>query len=392
MGDKLKKECQSYRDKLVAWRRYFHQYPELSFFERKTTKKIEAILKEIGLDVYLVRGGVGVVADLKGVAPGPTIALRADIDALPIEEETGKEYTSKYSGVMHACGHDGHMAIVLGAAHLLSKYKNSLKGTVRFIFQPAEEKAPGGARIIIDEGFLDGVDYIYGLHLWSGVPVGKFQTVSGPMMASSDKFSVKIFGKGGHAAIPQDSLDAVLIASNLVINAQHIISRKLDPLQSGVVTFGKIQAGSNFNIIADKAELEGTVRALNENDRNLIKNWLEQTIEYTCRMHGVTYQFNYEDGYPAVINHEMEASRLMKTAEKVFGENNVVTMQPIMAGEDFSYYLQKVPGSFCFVGAGNKEKGMNYPHHHPKFDIDEEALSLGLELLSRVTLEHPGDM
>ena len=388
MGDELKRRIALLKDELINFRREFHKNPELSFQEYQTTKKIAVYLTELGLEVKIGNRGIGVAADLKGTKPGPTVALRADIDALPIYEESDKDYVSKISGVMHACGHDGHTAALMITAKILSEYKNDLHGGIRFLFQPAEEKSPGGAIDIINQGYLDNVDYIYGLHLWSLLPVGQFQTAYGPMMANADKFEIKIKGKGGHAGLPHEASDSLLAAANIIVNAQHIVSRKLDPLSPGVLTFGKINAGSNFNVIANDAQLEGTVRTLDENSKTVIKEWLEKTIDHTCKIHGVEYDFIYENGYPTVHNHLTETEYLINTAKTVFGENNVNLMKPIMAGEDFSYYLQKVPGAFCLVGAGNKEKGIIYPHHHPRFDIDEEALPLAVELLCKTALNY----
>ncbi|MBO8172089.1 MAG: amidohydrolase [Bacillaceae bacterium] len=376
------------KDQMIGWRRDFHRYPELSFHEFRTTQKVSEYLKSMGLEPVVGKGGIGVVADIEGAEPGPTVALRADMDALPIHEETGLEFASTRDGVMHACGHDGHISVLMACARILNEQKHQWRGRVRLLFQPAEELAPGGARRMIEQGFLDEVDFVYGLHLWSGLPSGVFRTVSGPMMAAADKFFIDIYGRGGHAGMPHEAVDALLTASHLIVNAQQIISRQVDPLHSGVVTFGKMESGSSFNVIADKARIQGTVRTLDESVRDHIREKLEQVIEHTCRMYGAEYHFDYHTGYPPVVNHPVEVLRLTEVANEVFGQEHVGTMSPIMAGEDFAYYLQKVPGAFCFVGAGGKGSPTAYPHHHPKFDIDESVLPQAAELMCRVALHH----
>ncbi|UFJ39357.1 amidohydrolase [Brevibacillus humidisoli] len=383
----IKEACQSLTGEIVKWRREFHRHPELSYAESRTASVVAGMLRQFGLDVREGVNGYGVVADLVGKIPGKTVALRADMDALAIVEETGLPYASEVPGIMHACGHDGHMAALLGAAQILSGMRDRLRGSVRFIFQPAEEIPPGGAIGMIEAGALDGVDVIFGLHLWSEFPVGTFYTTQGPMMAAADLFTVTISGKGGHGGLPHKTVDSLVIASHLVMASQHIVSRQVNPLDSGVVTFGLLQSGSAFNVIADKAVLKGTVRSFDPVVRDLLQGRLEQTAASIAQMYGARIDMDYVRGYPAVINHEREARAAMQEAEPVFGAQHVGIMQPNMAGEDFAYYLQKVPGAFCFVGAGLPE-GPVYPHHHPRFVIDERALPLATEWLCRMALRY----
>lgn len=379
----LKKAVSAIEHEIIAWRRDFHQHPELSFHEQRTSAVIASFLKACGLVVQEGMNGYGVIGDLIGVQPGPTIAFRADMDALPIQEETGLPFASQVAGVMHACGHDGHMAALMGAVRILSKQKDKIKGKIRFIFQPAEEVNPGGAQGMIKAGALEGVEAIYGIHLWSEFPAGTFRTVEGPIMAATDEFKLEISGKGGHGALPHQTIDALVIASHLVLAAQHIVSRQLDPLASGVLSFGSFQAGSAFNIIADKALLGGTVRSFSPEVRNLLEERLRQTATSIGQMYGAAIKLDYERGYPAVVNHRKEVQLALEMANKVFGHKQTGLMQPLMAGEDFAYYLEEIPGAFCFVGAGLKDSP-NYPHHHPQFDIDEQVLPLVTEWFCRV--------
>jgi amidohydrolase len=382
----LKDTCHKIKQEIIEWRRDFHRHPELSFQEQRTAKVIADFLKASHLEVKENVNGYGVVADLVGANDGPMIAFRADMDALPIQEEVSSSYSSIVANVMHACGHDGHMASLMGAVRVLSENREKVKGTIRFIFQPAEELTPGGAKGMIEEGVLDGVEAIYGLHLWSELPTGQFRTTYGPMMAASDKFEIRISGKGGHGGMPHKTVDALLVASEIVTSAQHIVSRNVDPLDSGVVSFGKIYSGDAFNVIANKATLEGTVRSLAPEVRDLLENRLKETAEHVASLYGAKSEILYQRGYPALINDEKEAAFIMDAAVEVFGQENVRIMKPNMAGEDFAYYLKEIPGAFCFVGAGNQNEEI-YPHHHPQFSLDENALPLATELICRIALK-----
>jgi amidohydrolase len=380
---------QSLSDQLIEWRRDFHKHPELSFEEKRTSKIVAEFLKSCGLQVKENVNGYGVVADLIGVERGPTIAFRADMDALPIQEETGLPFASEVPGVMHACGHDGHTAILMGAAKLLSSQKDKLRGNVRFIFQPAEEVNPGGAKGMIQEGVLNDVDAVFGLHLWSELPSGTFHTCYGPMMAATDRFIIEVEGKGGHGAMPHKTIDSIVVASNLVMSAQQIVSRNIDPLDSGVVTFGVLNSGTAFNIIANKAVLEGTTRSFTPEVRETLHKKLVELTDGLEKIHGATIKIDYQRGYPAVINHDREVDVILDVAKGVFGPENTGIMKPNMVGEDFSYYLKEIPGAFCFVGAGDPNKPM-YPHHHPRFQIDESVLPLAAEWFCRLAMKYLG--
>lgn len=374
----FRETCQALADEIIKWRRDFHQHPELSFQEKRTRDVISSFLKECGLVVREQVSGYGVIGELKGDKPGPTIAFRADMDALPIQEETNLPFASRVPGVMHACGHDAHMAALMGAVRILSGMRDKMKGNIRFIFQPAEELTPGGAQGMIKEGALDGVSAIYGLHIWSEFPLGTFHTVSGPVMAAADEFKIVITGKGGHGALPHQTIDSILVASHLIMAAQHIVSRQLNPLESGVISFGSVHAGEAFNVIANQATVGGTIRSFTAETRRLLTEKLQHTATSIGQLYGADIQFELEQGYPPVVNHEQETQLALDIAQQVFGQEHVKIMQPMMAAEDFSYYLEKVPGAFSFVGAGEIDKP-NYSHHHPRFTIDERALPLATE-------------
>ncbi|SEM71167.1 M20 metallopeptidase family protein [Lihuaxuella thermophila] len=387
----LKERIERLYPQLVEWRRTFHQYPELSFQEVNTSRQVAEILGRLGLEVRTGIGGNGVTGLLRGSVSGPTVALRADMDALPIQDEKECEYRSRVPGVMHACGHDAHMSMLLGAAVLLSEMKESVKGNILFLFQHAEELVPGGAAQMIREGVLDGVDVVYGIHLWTPLPSGVVGFREGVLMAAADSFELEITGRGGHGGLPHEAVDAVAIASHVVVNLQTIISRRLDPLQSGVITVGTIQGGQAFNVIAEKCRLTGTVRSFDPVVREQLVKQIEEVIGATCRMYGADYEFNYIWGYPPVVNDPGETRRVAKVARQIVDSTHVREMQPMMAAEDFAYYLQERKGTFCFVGAGNAELGVTYPHHHPRFDIDEQAMKVGVELLIRSALDYLGE-
>jgi amidohydrolase len=356
---------------MVSWRRYLHQHPELSYHERKTAAFVANHLQQWGLEVRTGVGGDGVVARLKGNGSGPTVALRADMDALPIQDEKTCEYASTYKGIMHACGHDAHTSTLLGVAKVMSEHAELLNGDVVFIFQHAEEQSPGGALSMIKEGALDGVDYVYGIHLWTPFPVGAAYSKPGPMMAAADEFIIVVKGKGGHGGLPHQTVDSVVIASQIVVNLQTIVSRNVNPTEPCVVSVGSFHAGSSFNVIAESAALNGTVRTYDADLRLEVKSRIERIVQQTCEMNGADYAFEYKMGYPPVVNDEVEAERFQRAGAKVLP----VHVAPlIMAGEDFAYYLHNRKGCFMFVGAGNPEKGIVHPHHHPKFDIDESSM------------------
>ena len=371
----IKKEIQKISEHIYSYRRDFHQYPELSFQEYRTAETISKHLESFGIDHRTGVGKTGVVGEIV-FGDGPTIALRADMDALPIQEVGDLEYKSKNEGVMHACGHDGHMAILLGAANALSKNQKLKKGKVRFIFQPAEEGA-GGARYMIKDGCLDQVDEIYGLHLWNYQPVGEIGVKNGPIMAAADMFDIIIKGKGGHGATPQGTVDAIVVASNLITMLQTIVSRNTNPLDNTVVTIGEINGGQNFNVIADEVRLTGTTRAYTENNRNMIKKRMQDIIDGVSKSFGAEIVLKYKEGYPPTVNHEDPTKLVLEASSMVVGKGAGYPYLS-MGGEDFSYYLQKVPGCFFFVGsAPDKNNILSTPHHCSHFDIDERSLLIG---------------
>lgn len=368
------------KDQVIEWRRYFHQHPELSFQEEKTSQFIyDTLLSFNNLEVSRPTP-TSVMARLIGNKKGNVLAIRADIDALPIKEENDFEFVSKNPGVMHACGHDGHTAMLLGACKVLAEQKEELSGEVRFLFQHAEELFPGGAEQMVEAGVMDGVDAVIGTHLWSPLEVGKIGIVYGPMMASPDTFYITIKGKGGHAGLPHDSTDNVAISAQVITNLQHIVSRNTDAAEQLVISVSQINGGSAHNILPEEVKMVGTVRSFNQQLRETIPERMEGIIKGITQAHGADYHFDYEYGYRPVINEEKVTRFLHETAEELYGKEGVELMKPSMVGEDFSAFLQKADGCFFFTGAGNKDKNIIYPHHHAKFTVDEDALEMGVQM------------
>ncbi|WP_088077759.1 MULTISPECIES: M20 family metallopeptidase [Bacillaceae] len=385
--EKLNEQLDHAYDEMVSVRRYLHQYPELSHHEVETPKYIAEYHRKLGHEVREGVGGRGVVATLKGAKPGPTIALRADFDALPMQDEKDVPYKSKVPGVTHACGHDGHTATLLILAKVLNGLQQSFEGNVVFIHQHAEELEPGGARPMIEDGCLEGVDVIFGTHLWAPTPLGKIEYNTGALMAAADRFEITIKGKGGHGAQPHDTKDSILLGAQIVQSLQQVVSRRTDPLDSAVLSIGSFVADNAFNVIADSAKIIGTVRTFDEAVQERIAEEMEQIIEGNARSFGAKAELHYTKGYPAVINHEEEANFVSEEASKTPGIDEVEHAKPQMGGEDFSYYLQHVKGAFFFTGAKNPEWTEVYPHHHPKFDIDERAMLHAAKVLGRLTIE-----
>ncbi|MEK4511772.1 amidohydrolase [Paenibacillus sp. FSL K6-2524] len=376
---------------MVERRRHLHRHPELSFMEKETTSFVRHILEELGVELFSGKGDIGVIGTIRGELPGKTVALRADMDALPIQDEKSCEYASQVPGVMHACGHDGHTAILLAVAEYFSRQKEKLQGTIRLIFQPAEEVCPGGAVSMIEGGALEGVDVIYGIHLWTPIPVGTAASAPGPLMASTDEFFIEVHGKGGHGGMPHMAVDSVVAGAALVLQLQSVVSRSIDPLDPVVVTIGSIQGGTAQNVIAERCRLAGTVRCFREETRSIIQGKIETLTEHTAQAYGANSSVEYMKGYPSLINDQNEFKRFLLTAMEVPNLKGELSAQ-IMPAEDFAYYLQEVPGCFILVGAGNEDKGIVYPHHHPKFDIDEDAMlhaaGLMIKMAESYQLEH----
>ncbi|MGI6092951.1 MAG: amidohydrolase [Veillonellaceae bacterium] len=375
---------------VVGFRRHFHKYPELSGQEFKTQQRILAELDRLGIEHHKA-AGTGIIAEIRGNKPGRTVALRADIDALELVDNCGKAYQSVNAGVCHACGHDGHIAILLGAAQVLLQLKQDFAGNIRLLFQPSEEVFPGGAAKMIEEGALSGVDSIAALHLWQPLRVGTIGVSPGAVMASPDEFTINISGSGGHGGMPQQTIDALFTAAQVVVALNSIVSRNIDPLEPAVLSVGVLRSGDMPNIVADTAVIRGTVRTFNEETRQKAFKRIEQITQGICQAAGAQFSIKKVFGYPPVINDAALAKLAANAASETVGKENVLEIKPSMVGEDFSLYQQQVTGVLIFVGVGNAEKGIIYPQHHPKYDIDEQGLKLGVEVLSRVAVRMLSD-
>ncbi|SDZ33580.1 M20 family metallopeptidase [Bacillus sp. 166amftsu] len=380
------KESVLFKEQLIEWRRHFHRYPELSFQEEKTSQFIYDLLQTIPHLEISRPTKYSIMARLTGKRPGKTIAIRADMDALPIREENQFEFVSKNPGVMHACGHDGHIAMLLGTVYTLVEQREKIQGEIRFLFQHAEENFPGGAGEMVAAGVMEDVDYIIGAHLWASLEVGKVGVIYGPAMAAPDVFKITIEGKGGHAGIPHETVDSIAIGTQVVTQLQQIVSRLTNPLDSLVVSVTQFHAGTTHNVIPEQAKIEGTVRSLKHELREQTAQRIENIVKHITEAYGATYHYSYEYGYRPVVNDEWVTQLVENTALELYGRERVSRLQPTMAGEDFSAFLQKAPGTFFFIGAGNKEKGIVYPHHHPRFTIDEDALPIGVEVFVKSVL------
>jgi amidohydrolase len=380
---------------LVACRRDFHEHPELSNREERTGRVIAERLRALGLDE--VRENVahhGVVALLKGAKPGPTVAVRADIDALPINETMDVPYKSQKPGVKHACGHDVHATVELGVAEILSKMRDEINGNVKFIFQPAEEGVPtgeeGGARMMVKEGALENPRprAIFGLHTEPNLQVGQIGFQSGPAMASSDTFSITIHGKGAHGAQPQLGVDAVVVASQCVLALQNIRSRRIDPLEPLVITVGTINGGRRFNVIADEVKMTGTMRTLNNDVRERSLALMRETLQNVTAAYGATFDFEVTDSNSVTYNEPALVDETLPTIRRVAGDKSVVALKPFMPAEDFSAYQKVVPGFFYFLGVGNRAKGITAGWHTAEFDVDEDSIVVGVKVMSNVLLDY----
>ncbi len=383
--DNIRPQIKELQPELVTWRRRIHQKPELGFQEEITANFIAEKLQEWSIPHQTGIAKTGIVAIIEGAKPGKVRAIRADIDALPIQEANEVTYRSQHDGKMHACGHDGHTAIALGTAYYLSQHQEDLHGTVKIIFQPAEE-GPGGAKPMIEEGVLENpnVEQIFGLHVWNNLPLGTVGVRSGALMAAVECFRCKIMGQGGHGAMPDQTIDSIVVASQIVNALQTIVARNINPIDSAVVTVGEFHAGTALNIIADSAFLSGTVRYFNPNLESVIQQRLESIISGICESHGARYDLDYWQLYPATINDPKMAELVRSVAtEVVETPMGVVPECQTMGGEDMSFFLQKVPGCYFFLGSANPDKGLAYPHHHPRFDFDESVLAMGVEIFVR---------
>ena len=375
---------ENFGEKIVALRRDIHREPELGFDTERTAEKVLAALDGLPFDIETGVARNGIVATLRG-GEGPTVALRADMDALPIQEETGLPFASEIEGRMHACGHDGHTSMLVGAAHTLSRedLRDSLNGTVKFVFQPAEEGG-GGGRVMVDEGVADDISSIFALHLWPGLAFGKVATKAGPIMAAADAFEMEITGSGGHGAMPHLAADAVVIAAQVVTTLQTVVSREVDPVEPAVLTVGEIGAGTAFNIIPEKARLGGTVRTLNPDLRKSMPGRIEAMARGVAKGMRGDANLDYAFSYPVTVNDEGAADRALSVATDLFGGQSVLELpNPSMGGEDFAFFLEKVPGAFIWLGVGEDIPGL----HTPQFAFDEEVLPRGSALLAALALE-----
>lgn len=389
---KIKEKSEAYHDNIIALRRHLHRHPELSYQEVETTKFIIKNLEELGIPVDRPQetGCIGVLEG--GIESDRVVALRADIDALPIIEQGNhkKDFISQNEGVAHCCGHDSHTANMLGVANILSDLKADIKGTVLLIFQPGEEKLPGGGRLLCETGYLQdkGVDVIYGLHSNPNLEPGKIALKKGPLMARPDEFKIEIIGQGGHAASPHEAVDPIVMASQVVNQLQTIVSRNVNPTEPAVVTVGKISGGSAHNIIPEKVEMLGTVRTFGQETADMIKDRIEAIVKGVTETAGGDYTFDFDYGYPAVINTDWATDLVIDSASELLGEENVKLMDdPIMAGEDFAFYQQEFPGVFFFLGSGREETGSTYPWHHSKYNIDEECFKTGAALMASLVFQ-----
>ena len=386
MQEWIRREADELLPQLVEWRRDFHRHPELGFQEVRTAGVVAAHLQALGLEVSAGVGKTGVIAMVEpdGLPEdSETVLLRFDMDALPIHEETDLPFASENPGVMHACGHDGHTAIGMGVAQLLTRHRNELPGRVKLVFQPAEEGL-GGAMAMIEDGALEAPQpaAAYGLHLWSRLPYNQVVVQPGPLWAAADMFTLTVFGKGGHGATPHDTIDATLVACQLVVALQTIVSRNANPSDTAVVTVGALHSGNAGNVISERAVLEGTIRSFEPEVRSLLLERIDEVCTGICQAFGARYEFELQSCVPATINSESGARVMEGIANEVVGGQNVTRIAPMMVGEDMAEFLNRAPGCFVLVGAANPEEGFYSPHHSPTFDFEESVMPTGVALLA----------
>lgn len=388
--------CSTLKKADAAWirqlRRHIHQYPELSGKEKQTAGLVKDTLHRIGVkEIQSGIAGHGIVARLGKNMDGPVVALRADMDALPIREETGISFTSRYDGVMHACGHDAHTAMLLGAAKILKEMEDHIQGCILFIFQPAEENSPiGGARPMMEAGALDDPqpDAVFGLHVWPQLPVGQIGIKPGFQMGASDRFEIRVQGQGGHASMPHETIDATMTAVQISQVLQTIVTRNVNPLETAVLSISSIQAGTTHNVIPDQASLMGTVRTVQPEIRELMEKRIRQVAKHVAYSMGAQVQVDYHRGYPVLNNDPVMVEVLRKTVREQWSEQALPEIQPALTAEDFAAYLEKFPGAFFWLGCGFTDPEKNFPLHHPRFLVDERVLPLGAELLSALALRY----
>lgn len=384
----LSEEVQSLEDWIIEKRRYFHRHPELSFEEKETTAYLVEELKKMGLEPHTYSDYYGVWADIVGEKPGnKTVMLRADIDALPIREETGLSYASENENVMHACGHDNHMAMLLGAAKLLTAHRQDFGGTVRLLFQAAEESCHG-AEYYVKAGLLDDVDAVYGCHVWATLDAPKINVVAGPRMSSCDNFTIEVKGVPAHGSAPNYGIDAIVTAAAIIMQLQTIVSRRNDPRDNLAITIGEIEGGPRFNIISDHVVMKGTVRTHSRQVREQVEEWIRNIVESVAKANGAEATLDYQY-FPGVLyNDEKLAAIAANAVKKLYGEEGLGEHPLIMGSEDFSYFLEKVPGVYALVGIRNEEKGIIYQNHHSKFNVEETVLKRGAALYAQFAIDY----
>lgn len=383
---RTKELAKKYKDYVISMRREFHRFPEASLEEHRTSKRIKEELEKFGINAEIV-ADTGVVATISGKNKGKTVALRGDIDALSVTETTNISYSSTIPGLMHACGHDTHAAMLLGAAKILKDMEDELNGNIKLIFQPGEEVARGALKMV-NCGVLNDVDNIFGMHISSDIPSGRVSADAGPRCASADIFSIKVMGKGGHGARPDQCVDAVVVASAIVMNLQSIVSREFSPLEPVVLTVGSIVSGSRFNVIAQTATLEGTTRCYNLSIRENFPKIIERVAKSTAKAYRATAEVTYTFGVGPTINNSTYSELAKNSAAKLIGESNLFYSAPSTGGEDFSEFSNRVPGVMVSLGARNEEKGIIYPHHHEKFDVDEDVFEIGSALYAQYAIDY----
>lgn len=382
---KIKALAKEYKQYVIDLRRDFHKQPETGWNEIETSQRIKRELEKMEIP-FVPIAETGVMGTIKGKKEGKTVALRTDMDALEIQEGNEIPYKSRNDGICHACGHDAHMAMLLGSARILNELKEEINGTVRLIFQPAEE-ALNGAISVIKEGGLEGVDGIFGMHIMGLVPVGMVSVGTGAKMASADRFKISIRGKGGHGAMPDQSVDSVVAASAIVMNLQSIVSREMSPAEPVVVSIGTFHAGTRFNIIAGTAELEGTTRCFNSEISKRLPGIIERIVKNTAGTYRAEAELEYISAVPPTVNNSLCAKRAESVVEKILGKDALLNEPPSMIAEDFSYFAEKVPGVYIFLGAMNEKKGASYANHHERFNIDEDALEIGTMLNAQYAID-----
>lgn len=390
MNEIIHEHLSQIEEEIIHIRRYLHQHPEVSNQEEETSKLIQKKLTEFGIPFEGGFAKNGVLGIIKGDKPGTTVAIRADMDALPIQELNDHDYSSINANAMHACGHDAHTAMLLGAGYILQQMREDIRGNVLLVFQPAEENSPiGGAKVMLDDGVFDTYkpDVIFGQHVWPYLPVGTMGIRDTKMMGATDRFKLEIKGKGGHASMPHQTSDAVVIAGHMITGLQTVVSRNIDPLEPSVLTIGKIEGGYTHNVIADQVTLEGSIRSYSMDVKKTLKERFHTIVQHTAKMFEADVEIDYLDGYPATINTPKWAALARSSAQKVMGEHATPNVEPSLAGEDFSRFLEEYPGAFVWLGTQIDDKDEQKPLHDPSFKLNESALPNGSAFLVQLALD-----